>query len=335
MNEPRIDDEAERYRNLTPEQILDAVEAAGFACDGRLLALNSYENRVYQVGIDEAPPLIAKFYRPARWSDEAIVEEHAFAAELADAEIPVVAPLADGDGRTLHRHGPFRFALFPRVGGRAPEPSDLDQLTIIGRFLGRIHAVGAQVAFHHRPSLDVDSFGVEAASFVLASGMLPAELGQRYRAVTSAVVDKVRECYQRAGTVTLLRCHGDAHIGNILVDEQRPHIVDLDDARMAPAVQDLWMLLAGDRGERAIGLDALLEGYHDFHEFAFAELHLVEALRSLRLVHYHAWLARRWDDPAFPLAFPWFNTPRAWQQHLADLEDQLEAMDETPLSLGG
>ncbi len=334
MHSPDNDDESLRYRDLGPDQVLDAVESAGWRCDGRLLALNSYENRVYQVGLEEAPPIIAKFYRPHRWSDDAIVEEHAFSQELADAEVPVVAPLADGDGVTLRRHAAYRFALFPRAGGRAPEPDDLDQLEIIGRFIGRLHAVGAVRAFDHRPTLDAASFGDDACRFVLACPLLPPELETPYRTLAEDLLQRVRWCYERAGDVQLIRTHGDMHIGNILWTEAGPHLVDLDDARMAPAIQDLWMLLSGDRADRTAALDALLTGYTDFCEFPMRQLHLVEALRTLRLLHYNAWLARRWSDPAFPRAFPWFNTQRAWQQHILDLREQAAAMDEPPLEAG-
>ncbi len=326
-------DEALRYSELGPDQILDAVQSLGYCADGRLLAMNSYENRVYQVGLEDAEPLIVKFYRPHRWSDEAIAEEHEFARELAEAEIPVVAPLADADGRTLHRHGAFRFSLFPRAGGRAPEPDDLDQLEILGRFVARIHAVGATRDFAHRPTLDVTTFGEESYRFLLESGMLPAELELPYRSLAEDLLQRIRWCYERAGDVVLLRAHGDLHIGNILWTDEGPHIVDLDDARMAPAVQDLWMLLAGDRAERTAGLDALLSGYSDFRDFPPRELHLVEALRTLRLMHYYAWIARRWSDPAFPRAFPWFASRRAFEQHILDLREQAALMDEEPLSI--
>jgi Ser/Thr protein kinase RdoA (MazF antagonist) len=296
--------------------------------------MNSYENRVYHVGLEDAEPIIAKFYRPHRWSDEAIGEEHDFARELVESEIPIVAPIADEQGHTLRRHGPFRFALFPRAGGRAPETGDLDQLEIMGRMLGRIHAVGSTRDFVHRPTLDVDTFGVDAYNFVLGCGMLPTDLETPYRSLAEDLLQRVRWCYERAGDVTLLRVHGDFHIGNILWTDAGAHIVDLDDARMAPATQDLWMLLSGDRLERNVALDALLTGYTDFHDYPSRELHLVEALRTLRLLYYYAWLARRWSDPAFPRAFPWFNTQRAWEQHILDLREQAALMEEEPLTFG-
>jgi Ser/Thr protein kinase RdoA (MazF antagonist) len=325
------------YSRLTPDVVLNALEgAAGVRCDGRMLALNSYENRVYQVGIEDGTPVVAKFYRPERWSDAQILEEHAFAAELAAEEIPVVAPLAF-DGRTLLEAEGFRFALFPRRGGRAPELEDEDTLEWLGRFLGRIHMVGRRAPFAHRPALDVASFGEEPRAFLLESGLIPGDLRPAWQAAADQALDAVRHAFQRAGAVAMLRVHGDCHAGNVLwtpADGNRPggpHFVDLDDARMAPAVQDLWMLVSGERASMARQLGAILAGYEDFAEFDDRELALVEALRTLRLLHYSAWLARRWDDPAFPIAFPWFNTPRYWQDRVLELREQIAALQEPPL----
>ncbi|MEX0960014.1 MAG: serine/threonine protein kinase [Burkholderiales bacterium] len=320
-------DQATPYYALTPDVVLDAIESLGLRCDGRLLALNSYENRVYQVGIEDAAPVIAKFYRPGRWSDEQILEEHAFARELFEREIPVVAPSEIG-GRTLHHCGDFRIALFPRRGGRAPELDDPDVLEWAGRFIGRIHAVGAIRAFRHRPALDARSFGCEPREFLLSGDFIPGDLRDAYAAVTEMALASVAFCYERAGDVASIRLHGDCHPGNILWSGDGPHFVDLDDARMGPAVQDLWMLLLGERAERARQLADVLEGYGQFRDFDLRELHLIEALRTLRMIHYAAWLARRWDDPAFVSAFPWFNTQRYWQDHILDLKEQLAAMDE-------
>ncbi len=246
----------------------------------------------------------------------------------------MVPPIADARGETLRHYGGYRFALFPRAGGRAPEPGDLDQLEIMGRFLGRLHAVGAAQPFRHRPTLDAGTFGEDSYRFVLECGMLPGHLEAAYRSLAEELLQRVRWCYQRAGDPQLIRVHGDCHIGNILWTDDGPHIVDLDDARMAPATQDLWMFLSGERAERTVALDALLTGYSDFREYPLAELHLVEALRTLRLMYYYAWLARRWGDPAFPRAFPWFNTNKAWEQHILDLREQVALMDEEPLAWG-
>lgn len=331
MNEAPASDTP--YDNLTPDTLLDAVDHAGWRSNGELLALNSYENRVYQVGVEDAAPLVAKFYRPGRWSDAAILEEHAFTAELAALEIPVVAPLADAGGATLFHHSGFRVALFPRRGGRAPELESPENLEWLGRFIGRIHAVGAAHAFRHRPELDVDTVGMPAREAVLASGFLPAELAPRYAEITAALIDGTRRAFDRAGNYRRLRLHGDCHPGNILWTDAGPHFVDFDDAVSGPALQDLWMLLAGDRAEMTAQLGALLHGYTQFAEFDPAELHLLEALRSLRILHYAAWIARRWHDPAFPRNFPWFDTGRYWEDHIQSLREQIPLVDEAPLEL--
>ncbi len=322
------------FANLTPDLILDAVESVGLMPDGRMLALNSYENRVYQVGIEDAPPIVTKFYRPERWSDDAIGEEHAFVAELAEREIPVVPPL-QLRGATLHSHAGLRYALFPRVGGRAPELSDPATLEWMGRFIGRIHAVGALAPYRSRPSLDLASFGEEPRDWLLAHDFIPGDLLPAWRSSVQQALDSARRCFDRAGDVAQIRLHGDCHAGNVLWSETRdaagPQFVDFDDSRMGPAVQDLWMLLSGSREEMGRQLGDVLAGYEDFHDFAPRELHLVEALRTLRLIHYSAWIARRWDDPAFPAAFPWFNTQRYWQDRVLELREQIALMDEPPL----
>ena len=319
------------YSSLTPDVVLNALDSVGLHCDGSLLALNSYENRVYQVGIVDARPVVAKFYRPGRWSDAAILEEHAFAIELQEREIPVVAPLAFDGGRTLHSAEGFRFAVFPRRGGRAPELDRPDTLQWMGRFLGRIHAVGAVKPFSERPTLDIASFGEDSMAYLLANRFLPDDLLAAWQSVAGQALDGVRRCYERAVPIAARRLHGDCHAGNVLWTDDGPHFVDFDDCRMGPAVQDLWMLLSGERAEMTRQLGDVLAGYEDFCEFDTRELHLVEALRTLRLLHYSAWLARRWDDPAFPAAFPWFNTQRYWQDRILELREQVALMDEPPL----
>lgn len=319
------------FSTLAPDTVLDALDSIGLHGDGRLLALNSYENRVYQIGMESGPPLIAKFYRPERWSDEAILEEHAFVAELAEREIPVVAALPLNGASTLHEFEGFRFAVFPKRGGRAPELEKSATLEWMGRFIGRIHAVGAIQPFHARPTLDIVSFGNEPADYVLTNGCVPTDLAETYRSVVTQALDGVRRCYDRAGSVCYLRLHGDCHVGNVLWTDAGPHFVDFDDSRMGPAIQDLWMLLSGERGEMTRQLSDLLAGYEDFHDFDARELYLIEALRTLRLIHYSAWLARRWDDPAFPAAFPWFGTQRYWQDRVLELREQIALMDEPPL----
>ena len=321
------------FATLTPDRLLDTVESVGLRPDGRLLALNSYENRVYQLFLEDAPPVVVKFYRPHRWTDAQIIEEHEFVASLAEHEIPVVAPQVIG-GSTLHSVAEFRFVVFPRRGGRTPEIDDPATLEWIGRFIGRLHLVGAVQPFVHRPTLDVATFGEEPRTFLLAHDFIPAELVEPYRTVSEMALAGVRHAFDRAGKWQPLRLHGDCHASNILWTPDGPHFVDFDDARMGPAVQDLWMLLAGDRASMTRQLADILAGYEDFAEFDRRELHLIEALRTLRLIHYAAWIARRWHDPAFPAAFPWFNTQRYWQDRILELREQIAAMDEPPLTAG-
>ncbi|MBI4695728.1 MAG: serine/threonine protein kinase [Gammaproteobacteria bacterium] len=322
------------YATLTPDRVLAAIESCGYECNGRLLALNSYENRVYRVGVGETDNVIAKFYRPGRFSDAAIGEEHAFAAELLEREIPIVAPLAI-DGRTLHHDAELRFALYPNRPGRAPELEDHDTLRWLGRFIGRIHAVGSTRKFTHRPELSIARLGAEPSQFLLGSEFIPGELKRVYESVIDDALVRIRACFDRAGPYRALRLHGDCHPGNIMWTPAGPHFVDLDDCMTGPAIQDLWMLLVGEHHERAGQLAVVLEGYEDFAEFDYAELPLIEALRTLRMIHYAAWLARRWNDPAFPLHFPWFNSQRYWQDHILALREQLAAMDEAAPALGG
>jgi len=323
---------AHPYAALTPDVMLDAVERFGLRCDGTFLALNSYENRVYQVGVEGDAPVIAKFYRPRRWSREAILEEHAFSLALAEREIPVVAPLSDPRSRTLLEHQGFLYTLYPRRGGRAPELDDAATLAWLGRFLGRMHALGAVRAFRHRPSVEIESYGRRPVAFVLASGFVPGDIHAAYAAVTTEALARVERLFGEVPDYRAIRVHGDCHASNILWASGGPHFVDLDDCRMGPAVQDLWMLISGERDERAAQIANVLEGYCEFHDFDARELRLVEALRTLRILHYAAWLARRWDDPAFPRNFPWFNTSRYWEGQIEALHEQCANMDEPPLA---
>jgi Ser/Thr protein kinase RdoA (MazF antagonist) len=318
------------YAALMPDVVLDALDSVGLRADGRLIALNSYENRVYQIWLDDAPTVVAKFYRPARWSDAAILEDHTFTLDLAEREIPVVPPMVIG-GNTLFEHAGFRFAVYPRRGGRVPELSDPATLEWIGRFIGRIHAVGALETYRQRPTLDIASFGVEPRDYILSHDLLPKELREVWSGVTAQALQGVQRAFDRAGDVAHIRLHGDCHMGNVLWTDDGPHFVDFDDSRLGPAVQDLWMLLSGERGEMIRQLSDVLAGYEDFMEFDPRELHLVEALRTLRLLHYSAWIARRWDDPAFPAAFPWFGSSHYWQDRILELREQIALMDEEPL----
>ena len=322
------------YAALTPDTVLDAIEAAGLQVSGRFLALNSYENRVYQIELVEGDYIVAKFYRPERWRDEAIREEHRFSLELVGQEIPVIAPRINEEGESLFRHQGFRYALFPRRGGRWPELEDPDVQYRLGQFLGRIHMVGAARAFEHRPTLDSRSFGHEPSQYILQGEFLPGEYHAQYEDLVGRVLEKVDETFRDTGSVKSIRLHGDFHPGNILWTDDGAHIVDLDDCRMGPAVQDLWMLLSGDRRQMALQLDEILAGYEEFADFDRRELRLIEPLRALRLIHYSGWLARRWDDPAFPQAFPWFNSPCYWEEQILTLREQWARLDEEPLSLG-
>ncbi len=356
--------EQEPFAALSPDAILNAIDAAidsavdaaaysaadpqpgargigpGIRTSGQVLALNSYENRVFQVGLEsnlDAPapaPLIVKFYRPGRWTDAQILEEHSFLEELAHAEVPAVAPLRHG-GTTLLHSGGFRFALFERRGGRTPELSDPSVRERIGRFLGRLHVIGARAPFAERPRLDVHTFGEVPSRYLLENEWLPADLAPVYRGCVEHALDAVRTAFSSAGTVRFQRVHGDCHPGNLLWSDTGsmpgPHFVDFDDSAMAPAVQDLWMLLSGERADAQAQLRDVLRGYEQFASFDRSQLGLIEPLRTLRLIHYAAWIARRWSDPAFPAAFPWFRDSRYWEARVLELREQLAAMQEPAL----
>jgi Ser/Thr protein kinase RdoA (MazF antagonist) len=320
------------YDRLTPDVVAAAVESVGLVPDGRLLALNSYENRVYQVGIEDALPMVVKFYRPGRLSTPAILEEHAFALELASAEVPVVPP-ERRDERTLFDHAGFRFAVFVRRGGHWPELGTKEEREWMGRFIGRIHAVGRRVRFIERPTLGIESLGDESREYLLEQGWIPEHLIAAYESVSADLLDAVQDLFEQAGDLAFIRLHGDCHPGNVLWTDAGPHFVDLDDCMQGPAIQDLWMLLSGSRREMSEQLSQLLAGYAQFADFDYREVSLVEGLRSLRIMHYAAWLARRWDDPAFPKAFPWFAEPRYWEQHVLNLREQCSAIQEGPLTV--
>lgn len=315
------------YATLDPDRILDAIESIGFRCSGSLLVLNSYENRVYQVGIDDQDPLIAKFYRPHRWSDDAILEEHQFSLELANQEIPVIAPIIVNQ-KTLHHFDAFRFSLFIRKGGRALELDNLDQLEWMGRFIGRLHAIGACRSFQHRHTLNLDYFGFKPYHFLLENNFIPDHLKKQFCQITEMILKLIEDIFQKAGNIKQIRIHGDCHAGNVLWRDSGPHIVDLDDSMMGPAIQDMWMLLSGNPMQMNVQLDSILSGYSEFHDFNYRELILIEPLRTLRMLHYSAWLAKRWNDPAFPFNFPWFNTTYYWQEHIHHLHEQINLLTE-------
>jgi len=324
---------AHPYDTLTPDRVLDAVESLGYLTNGRQLALNSYENRVYQVGLEEGEPVIVKFYRPGRWSDEAIHEEHTFSLELQARELPVVAPVVDKDGQTLHEFMGFRLAVFPRRGGHWPDLDTSEHLEWMGRFLAQIHLHGATQPFQHRPAITIENFGEESLAYLMSHDFIPSELQLAYRTLVEDLLKQVRRNYEMAGAVDNIRLHGDCHPGNILWTDTGPHFVDFDDTRTGPAIQDLWMLLSGERQDMAMQLSDMMVGYETFREFDVRELHLIEALRTLRMLHYSAWLARRWTDPAFPHSFPWFNTSRYWEDQILSLREQAARLDEPVLMI--
>lgn len=317
------------YYALNPDTVLSAVESTGLQLDGSLLALNSYENRVYRLADFDGTHWVVKFYRPGRWTDAQIIEEHEFAQELSDFEIPVIAPQAFNGDETLFHWQSFRFAIFPCHGGREPNLEDPEHLTQLGRYLGRIHQVGASKAFAHRPALTVKAYGHESVATILNCDYLPDSLRPAYEAVATQVMTLVDECfanhYQKQWAI---RLHADFHPGNILWGLNGPHLVDLDDARSGPAIQDLWMLIGSDPEHQCARLDDILQGYEEFSELPFSQFHLIESLRALRMLHYCAWLVRRWQDPSFQHHFPWFAEIKYWEQQILLLKEQLATMHE-------
>ncbi|MDQ6954184.1 MAG: serine/threonine protein kinase [Mariprofundaceae bacterium] len=323
------------FYQLEPEQILKSIESLGFVCNGHQLALNSYENRVYQIGLDDGGFLVAKFYRPNRWSDKAILEEHTFTLELEALDIPVVAPLWVKNA-TLHCFEGYHFSLYPLRAGRAPDLENVQHLQQLGRFLGRIHALGAEKPFKHRPSLNVHTFGDHAYDYLLDHHFIPHELESVYESLVEILLDQIEGIFHDVQP-NYIRLQGDAHPGNILWKHGlqgsagSPYILDFDDARMGPAVQDLWMFLSGDRACMETSLNHLLQAYRTFCDFQVSELRLIEPLRTLRILHHAAWLAKRWQDPIFKHAFPWFNTQNYWQEHVLILKEQAALLHEEPL----
>jgi len=334
------------YRGLTPDVVLDALDSVSLRGDGRLIQLNSYENRVFQVFLEDGAVVVAKFYRPGRWTDAQILEEHAFSLELVAQEIPVVAPLGltvssdFGDKVKLSAShegistlatfqtadGDFRFAVTPRCSGQAPELDNDDTLRWIGRFMGRMHAVGKQRPFEHRRTLNVTTVGAAARDWLVAHDSVPTEVASSWLSTVNQALDAAKRRFDEAAPLASIRLHGDCHPGNMLWSPAGPHFVDLDDAVQGPAVQDLWMLLSGDAAAMSRQMSVVLSGYTDFMDFDVSQLRLIEALRTLRMIHHSAWLAQRWNDPAFPIAFPWFGGVAYWQQQVTQLREQLDLM---------
>ncbi|MEM8594303.1 MAG: serine/threonine protein kinase [Pseudomonadota bacterium] len=329
-NDTPASDDKTPFSGLTPDAVCDAIEAQGYLVDGRILALNSYENRVYQVGLDDASPLIAKFYRPERWTQAQILEEHAFCFELAESDFPVVPPLVHSNGSSLASFNGLYIALFERKGGRAPELDNFDHLFSLGQHVAKIHGIGKQASFTHRPALTVQSYGKNSVDYLMAH-FIPGSLKDAYATLCSDLLSLITDAFDDFPEGDFIRCHADCHLGNMLWRDDSPHFVDFDDARMAPPIQDIWMLLSGDKQQQQLQLAELLEGYELFQEFDDRQLSLIEPLRTLRMLHHCAWLARRWEDPSFPMHFPWFNTERFWGEHILQLKEQFSALQEPHL----
>ena len=330
------------FSGLDPQQVLDALAAVGLHGDGRVLQLNSYENRVFQVFLEDGSAVVAKFYRPGRWSDAQIVEEHGFALELAAAEVPVVPPLVlvaapeavalrlEGDPPTLAcltlQGSALRYTAAARCAGREPELEDPAALRQLGRFIGRLHAVGRRQPFAHRHRLDARADGQRALTLLLDGGFVPDTERAAWQQAAQQALARVVDAFDALQPLATLRLHGDCHLGNVLWRDGAPHVVDLDDAMQGPAVQDLWMLVSGDPSTMAQQLNTLLAGYEQFCDFDDRERALIEPLRTLRMLRHSAWLAARWGDPTFPINFPFFGSAAYWSQQTAQLREQTELM---------
>tara|TARA_B100000700_G_scaffold103781_1_gene117196 strand:+ start:254 stop:1237 length:984 start_codon:yes stop_codon:yes gene_type:complete len=318
------------YEKLTPDLVIRAVESLGYEPDARIFGLNSYENRVYQVGISNESFLIVKFYRPGRWTIGQILEEHQFSQELSDLEVPVISPIILNEKSIFEFEG-FQLALFPMFFGRPLELDTYKNLLVMGRFIARIHSVGAEASFLDRLEINVDRFAVQSREFLLRNDFIPPDLIAAYETLSQDLIFRIESCFSGHGSIKKLRIHGDCHSGNVLWKDNAPNFVDFDDTINGPAIQDLWMMLSGSRDQRQAQLLELLKGYNEFYRFPTSELSLIESLRTLRIMNYSAWLARRWADPAFPRNFPWFNSVRYWSEHILQLREQLSALDEPPL----
>ncbi len=326
------------FSNLTPALILDAIESLGVQVTSGLLALNSYENRVYQFSTENNTRMVAKFYRPSRWTNEQIQEEHDFAFELNDLELPIISPLkfsvADRPYASLHQFEGYRFALFPSVGGREFEVDNLEQLELMGRLIGRIHASSAKKPFKHRLNINTEEYLDDSALILKESSLLPKHLHLAFFAILTPVIECTKRLFnQHIKNVRHIRLHGDCHPGNILWRDG-PSVVDLDDCRSGPAIQDLWMMLSGDVMQQQIQLETLIEAYEEFNAFDMTEFNLIEPLRAMRMVHYMAWLCRRFEDPAFPRAFPWFTEDKYWENQILSLKEQLADLQQPAIKIG-
>ena len=318
------------FTSLSPDLIIDGLESVGFTVDSGLLALNSYENRVYQFHDNNMQKFVTKFYRPQRWSLAQLQEEHDFGFDLAEQEIPVIAPIKIENKSLFEYHG-YYFSVYPCRGGRIFEVDNLNQLEWMGRFLGRIHAVGAQKKFEHRYDFNAEEWLYKARETIVSSGFIPSTLERAFLTILDLVIEEAARQYK---PVTQIRLHGDCHAGNILWREKEgPHFVDLDDCRTGPAIQDIWMMLSGDRQQQLLQLDTILSGYEEFFVFENSQLVLIESLRTMRVVHYMAWLCKRWSDPAFPRNFPWFDSEKYWEQQILMLKEQMSALQQPALSL--
>ena len=338
MNDSPWGAETQFFYDLTPDRILDAFErSTGLRSTGRCLALNSMENRVYEIEIETEEKLrhpwerfrILKFYRPGRWNENQILDEHRFLQQLCDDEIPAVAPQPFLDGKTLHLDGStgLWYTVFPKVGGRSPYELDEDQLKMCGRLLARLHSVGGVSDAEHRVHLTPDTYGRNSLSWLLEKQIIPIQFEKRYEAVVTEICDRTQHLFEK---FPVQRIHGDCHLGNLLWGDQGPFWVDFDDMVMGQCVQDLWLMIAGRDEHGLKQMSFLLEGYEQMRDFSRESLALIEPLRALRFVHFNAWISKRWEDKSFQRAFPQYETIGFWQEQVSDLDEQLRVIENNP-----